>query len=134
MSAGREVRAIGYAGWQRTLGAGIISLAYFFPVFYIIITAFKTRPDALAMPIKFLFTPTLQNFYSVFVRADIQGGGTTPSVDAGLSFLGMRMSNAAKSLSGGVNLRPIYNANLSWCLPGMDFLNFQNNGYNLSEP
>src|SRR5271163_5315251 len=36
-------------------------------------------PDALAMPIKFLFTPTLDNFYSVFQRADIQGGGTTDS-------------------------------------------------------
>ena len=79
MSGGREVRAIGYAGWRRTLGAGIISLAYFFPVFYIITTAFKTRTDALAMPIKFLFTPTFQNFYSVFERADIQGGGTTNS-------------------------------------------------------
>jgi multiple sugar transport system permease protein len=42
-------------------------------------TAFKTRPDALAMPIKFLFVPTLDNFYSVFWRADIQGGGTTDS-------------------------------------------------------
>jgi multiple sugar transport system permease protein len=42
-------------------------------------TAFKTRPDALAMPIKFFFTPTFQNFYSVFQRADIQGGGTTDS-------------------------------------------------------
>ena len=79
MSGGREVRAIGYAGWRRTLGAGVISLAYFFPVFYIIMTAFKTRTDALAMPIKFLFTPTLQNFYSVFVRADITGGGGTNS-------------------------------------------------------
>jgi multiple sugar transport system permease protein len=79
MEKAREVRAIGQAGWGRTLGAGAISAAYFFPVFYIIMTAFKTRPDALAMPIKFLFSPTLQNFYSVFMRADIQGGGTTNS-------------------------------------------------------
>jgi multiple sugar transport system permease protein len=71
--------AIGQAGWGRTLGAAIVSALYFFPVFFIITTAFKTRPDALAMPIKFLFTPTFQNFYSVFFRADIQGGGTTDS-------------------------------------------------------
>ena len=79
MEKAREVRAIGHAGWRRTLGAGVISAAYFFPVFYIIMTAFKTRPDALAMPIKFLFTPTFENFYSVFLRADIQGGGSTNS-------------------------------------------------------
>ena len=59
---------------------------YFFPVYYILMTAFKTRPDALAMPIKFLFTPTLENFYSVFVRADIQGGdGTTDPASAIIS-------------------------------------------------
>ncbi|MBV8474924.1 MAG: carbohydrate ABC transporter permease, partial [Hyphomicrobiales bacterium] len=62
-----------------TLGAAVVSLGYFFPVFYILQTAFKTRPDALAMPIKFLFAPTMDNFYSVFVRADIQGGGGTNS-------------------------------------------------------
>jgi multiple sugar transport system permease protein len=75
----KRAYAIGEAGWRRTLGAGIVSTMYFFPVFYIVMTAFKTRPDALAMPIKFLFTPTLENFYSVFVRADIQGGGGTNS-------------------------------------------------------
>ena len=56
----REVRSIGDAGWGRTLGAGVISLIYFFPVLFIILTAFKTRADALAMPIKFVFTPTLE--------------------------------------------------------------------------
>ena len=79
MSEGREVRAIGQAGWRRTLGAGIVSLIYFFPVYFILMTAFKTRPDALAMPIKFFFSPTLDNFYSVFWRADIEGGGATNS-------------------------------------------------------
>jgi multiple sugar transport system permease protein len=79
MSERREVRAIGQAGWGRTLGAGIVSLIYFFPVYFVLMTAFKTRPDALAMPIKFLFPPTLDNFYSVFWRADIQGGGATNS-------------------------------------------------------
>jgi multiple sugar transport system permease protein len=72
-------RVIGQAGWGRTAGAALVSGIYFFPVFFIISTAFKTRPDALAMPIKFLFTPTLENFHSVFLRADIQGGGTTNS-------------------------------------------------------
>src|SRR6202451_4039450 len=74
-----RTHVIGRSGWRRTLGADVVSGLYFFPVYYILMTAFKTRPDALAMPIKFFFTPTFENFYSVFQRADIQGGGTTNS-------------------------------------------------------
>ena len=47
----------------------MISLIYFFPVLWIILTAFKTHNDALAVPPKLLFTPTLQNFVQVFSRA-----------------------------------------------------------------
>jgi multiple sugar transport system permease protein len=48
--------------------ATIISLVYFFPVLWIIMTAFKTYNDALAIPPKFIFTPTLENFVGVFSR------------------------------------------------------------------
>jgi multiple sugar transport system permease protein len=65
----RVSRGIGHAGWGRTLGAAIISLIYFFPVLWIILTAFKTHTDALAVPPKWLFTPTLENFVQVFSRA-----------------------------------------------------------------
>ncbi len=74
-------REIGQAGWAHTLGAAIVSLIYFFPVLYIILTAFKTRQDALDVG-KFLFTPTMQNFTSVFMRASIQG---TEQIDTGFS-------------------------------------------------
>lgn len=67
-------RAIGTAGWGRTLGAGAVSIVYFFPVLYVILTAFKTRQDALNLG-QVLFTPTLDNFRSVFFRAAIEGGG-----------------------------------------------------------
>jgi multiple sugar transport system permease protein len=82
MRRSAEVRAIGQAGWRHTLLAGVISLVYFFPVLFIIMTAFKTRPDALALPIKFIFTPTLENFQAVFMRAETGGGG---SIDTGFS-------------------------------------------------
>jgi multiple sugar transport system permease protein len=65
----RVSRGVGHAGWGRTLGAGIISLIYFFPVLWIILTAFKSYSDALAVPPKWLFTPTLENFVQVFNRA-----------------------------------------------------------------
>ena len=70
----REVRSIGRAGWGRTLGAAAISLFYFFPVLFIILAAFKTRQDILSWPIRFVFTPTLGNFVSVFLRVSVEGG------------------------------------------------------------
>jgi multiple sugar transport system permease protein len=63
--------------------AGAISFVYFFPVLWIILTAFKTHNDALAIPPKFLpfswldasyaFEPTLENFVGVFSRAYTAG-------------------------------------------------------------
>ncbi|MCG8360144.1 MAG: hypothetical protein MI920_31650, partial [Kiloniellales bacterium] len=66
-------KQIGKAGWGWSLFAGAISLIYFFPVLWIILTAFKTRPDALATPAKFFFAPTLDNFTRVFARASVTG-------------------------------------------------------------
>ena len=69
-------RAIGEAGWGRTAAAGLVSFVYFFPVLWIILTAFKTYNDALAVPPKWLFTPTLENFSQVFFRAYTVGAAT----------------------------------------------------------
>ena len=77
MRGGR--RGIRKGGWGWTAFAGIVSFVYFFPVFWIILTAFKTHNDALAIPPKlfpfpwfdsaYVFAPTLENFVSVFSRA-----------------------------------------------------------------
>ena len=71
--ARRNKHAIGKAGWGHTAIAAAISLIYFFPVLWIILTAFKTHNDALAVPPKWLFTPTLENFIGVFNRTYIKG-------------------------------------------------------------
>ena len=73
MARPRRVRSIGTAGWLWSALAGAIALIYFFPVLWIILTAFKTRTDALAVPAKFLFTPTFENFTRVFSRTAIGG-------------------------------------------------------------
>lgn len=65
----RRASGVGEAGWTRTIFAGAVSLIYFFPVLWIILTAFKSNADALAVPAKFIFTPTLDNFVEVFSRA-----------------------------------------------------------------
>ncbi|HET6468726.1 MAG TPA: carbohydrate ABC transporter permease [Geminicoccaceae bacterium] len=62
-------KPIGEAGWGWTLFAAIISLIWFFPVLWIILTAFKTHTDALAVPPVWFFTPTLENFVAVFSRS-----------------------------------------------------------------
>jgi len=73
MAWGSKRKEIGKAGWGWALFAAVISLIYFFPVLWIILTAFKSNADILAVPPKFLFTPTLENFFSVFSRAYIKG-------------------------------------------------------------
>lgn len=65
--------SVSHASWGRTALAGIVSLIYFFPVLWIILTAFKTHNDALAVPPKWFFTPTLENFIGVFSRTYIKG-------------------------------------------------------------
>ncbi len=64
----RRPSGVGEAGWGRTLIAGVVSFIYFFPVLWIILTAFKTLNEALAVPPIFFFTPTLEKFYGVFSR------------------------------------------------------------------
>ena len=71
--AWRTRRGIGKAGWGWTVFAGVISFVYFFPVLWIILTAFKSHNDALAIPPKWFFRPTLENFVGVFSRAYIKG-------------------------------------------------------------
>ncbi|MCC2665768.1 MAG: carbohydrate transporter permease, partial [Geminicoccaceae bacterium] len=51
----KERRALGQAGWGWTAFAGVISFIYFFPVLWIVLTAFKSHNDALAIPPKWLF-------------------------------------------------------------------------------
>lgn len=69
MALFRRASGVGEAGWGRTIFAAAVSFIYFFPVLWIILTAFKSYSDALAVPPKFLFTPTLENFVQVFSRA-----------------------------------------------------------------
>ncbi|WP_010268349.1 carbohydrate ABC transporter permease [Paenibacillus senegalensis] len=47
----------------------LMVLAFAFPIFWFILTSFKTRVDAFSFPPKILFTPTLDNFQSVLGNA-----------------------------------------------------------------
>lgn len=46
--------------------AWIAGIGFFFPVFWMVLTAFKQETDAYSDPPKFFFTPTLDQFRAVF--------------------------------------------------------------------
>ena len=42
--------------------AWAIAILIFFPIFWMVLTSFKTEIDAFATPPQFIFTPTLENY------------------------------------------------------------------------
>jgi multiple sugar transport system permease protein len=69
------------ADLMRALMAVLVGLIYFFPVIWMILAAFKTRPDALATPPKLFFSPTFEHFWAAFHRVSADG---TQVFDTGL--------------------------------------------------
>jgi sorbitol/mannitol transport system permease protein len=61
---------ISYALAARTLAAWAVTLLLFFPLGWLILTAFKTELQAISVPPLFFFTPTLENFAEVQSRSD----------------------------------------------------------------
>jgi multiple sugar transport system permease protein len=88
----RKASGVGEAGWGRALFAAAVSFLYFLPVLFIIFTAIKPQADALSVPPtlsptslfglipdQYVFTPTLENFGSVFERVMTAGGAPEPT-------------------------------------------------------
>jgi sorbitol/mannitol transport system permease protein len=56
------VQSSKYRQISRTLLAWIVGLLFFFPIFWLILTSFKTDADAVKPEFLFFFTPTLENY------------------------------------------------------------------------
>lgn len=54
----------------RTLVAWAVTLMLFFPLFWLLLTAFKTELQAISVPPLLVFEPTLANFHEVQERSD----------------------------------------------------------------
>lgn len=54
----------------RTLAAWGAALLIFFPLFWLVLTAFKTELQAIAVPPELFFSPTLENFSEVQSRSN----------------------------------------------------------------
>ncbi|ALE82975.1 carbohydrate ABC transporter permease [Pseudonocardia sp. HH130629-09] len=65
-------RASRGAGPLLSMLAWIVGLGFFFPVLWMVMTAFKTEAQAVTIPPTVIFTPTFDNFAEVF------GGGVGP--------------------------------------------------------
>ncbi|MFI8482129.1 carbohydrate ABC transporter permease [Pseudomonas sp. NPDC078700] len=54
---------VGCAAW-------LIAALIFFPIFWMVLTSFKTELAAIATPPQFIFTPTLENYLHINERSD----------------------------------------------------------------
>jgi sorbitol/mannitol transport system permease protein len=54
----------------RTVAAWAVTLLLVFPLIWLVLTAFKTEQQAIAIPPQLFFTPTLESFAEVNVRSD----------------------------------------------------------------
>jgi sorbitol/mannitol transport system permease protein len=54
----------------RTVVAWAVALLLFFPLGWLLLTAFKTELQAIAIPPELFFSPTLENFHEVQERSD----------------------------------------------------------------
>lgn len=64
MSRARRVR------WELTLLAYLAALVMFFPILWLFLTGLKSEGDAIAIPPKLLFTPTLESVREALARSD----------------------------------------------------------------
>ena len=51
-------------------GCWLVALLFFFPIFWMILTSFKTELQAIAIPPKFIFAPTLEQYAEVQARSN----------------------------------------------------------------
>lgn len=68
MSSMKQRRRV--AEGLRAIAAWIVALIVFFPIFWMVLTSFKTEMGAFAMPPKLVFEPTLENYREIMDRAD----------------------------------------------------------------
>jgi len=74
--AASKVPALGYRNMKRikhqttVLACCVLAAIFFFPIFWMVLTGFKTELQAIQFPPLFFFEPTLENFSIVQERSD----------------------------------------------------------------
>ena len=65
----------------------LLSFFMFFPIFWMILSSFKTEEDAFALPPKLIFTPTLENWQVALMGSDFPGFLVNTLIITGVSTL-----------------------------------------------
>ena len=71
----------------RTVSAWVITLVLTFPLIWLVMTAFKTEAQAIAVPPEFIFTPTLESFRDVNERSNYALAATNSVITSVVSTL-----------------------------------------------
>lgn len=66
---GRSPQGSGAGGTALTALTWVLALAFFFPVFWMVLTGFKNEADAYTETPRVIFAPTLEQFTTVLDRA-----------------------------------------------------------------
>jgi sorbitol/mannitol transport system permease protein len=56
--------------WDLTALAALVAFIMFFPILWMILTGFKSEQDAISIPPKLFFTPTLESLNEALIRSD----------------------------------------------------------------
>lgn len=100
----------------RTIAAWSVALLLLFPLIFLIITAFKTELQAIAVPSIWAFEPTLENFVAVNERSDYMTFAWNSVVTSVLStIIGMAIA-APAAYSMAFSPTPRTNGLLLWML------------------
>lgn len=59
-----------YKHYACVIGAWVTALLFFFPIFWMVLTSFKTELEAIAQPPSLFFDPTFENFTLIEERTD----------------------------------------------------------------
>jgi sorbitol/mannitol transport system permease protein len=76
-----------------TVVAWLVAGAVFFPIFWMLLTAFKSEIDAVSVPPKLFFQPTLDNYIAVGQRADyFKFAWNSIAISVGSTILGLLLA------------------------------------------
>ncbi|MFC3853831.1 carbohydrate ABC transporter permease [Salinispirillum marinum] len=71
----------------------LVALLIFFPIFWMVLTSFKTEFEAISLPPKLFFTPTLENYALIFERTGYaRFAWNSVVISVGSSLLGMLLA------------------------------------------
>lgn len=66
MASDRDGKPVTFGDILNTIGLVIAAIVFLFPILWAVLMSLKTRVDALAMPPKWFFTPTLEHYATVW--------------------------------------------------------------------